>query len=137
MASSGSTSDFPEMSVIEERTEGREKRYFTIFFGGGGVSIRRWWEGVLNHWLIRFYHLWMVRSAYFFHLSGTLLPLFLSDELFLVPITRVSVSVNKLNLLFLFSHTLHPSFFPLPPLSNTHPPFVSTTFCIFLTHGSL
>jgi hypothetical protein len=45
--------------------------------------------------------------------------------------------VNKLNLLFLFSHTLHPSFFPLPPLSNTHPPFVSTTFCIFLTHGSL
>ena len=29
MASSGSTSDFPEMSVIEERTEGREKRYIT------------------------------------------------------------------------------------------------------------
>jgi len=40
VASSGSTSDFPEMSVIEERTEGREKRYFTIFFGVGG------WGGI-------------------------------------------------------------------------------------------
>ena len=41
MASSGSTSDFPEMSVIEERTEGREKRYFKVssltWWGGGGV----------------------------------------------------------------------------------------------------
>jgi hypothetical protein len=38
VASSGSTSDFPEMSVIEERTEGREKRYFK-------VSSLTWWGG--------------------------------------------------------------------------------------------
>jgi hypothetical protein len=32
VASSGSKLDFPEMSAIENTTEGREKRYFTIFF---------------------------------------------------------------------------------------------------------
>jgi hypothetical protein len=32
VTSSGSKSDFPEMSAIEDTTEGRKKRYFTIFF---------------------------------------------------------------------------------------------------------
>jgi hypothetical protein len=41
VASSGSTSDFPEMSVIEERTEVKKKRYFR-------VSSLTWWGGELN-----------------------------------------------------------------------------------------